>query len=141
MQTTPEPGVEANRRRDGASATRVWWVLVVVSGCAALVAFVLLLVSIGLIPEFFAADPYCASPAGLALQLEDNLYTSLVVGGFAALLSFGCAFTSRRSRSGSTRGARFTSSALLILSSLALVGLVCSFCGYTFSAFYGNCLG
>jgi hypothetical protein len=115
-------------------------VLVVVSGCAALVAFVLVFVSIGLISEWFAAGSSCGTWTSLALHVGDYYYTSLVVGGAAGLLSLFCAFAARRSRSGSTTGARRTASALLILSSLALVGLVCSF-GVFALASYGNCLG
>jgi hypothetical protein len=88
----------------------------------------------------FAADPYCATPAGHALQTIEEIHTSLLAGGAAGLLSLFCAFVVRRSGSGSTPGTRFTSSALQILSSLALVGLVCSFCGYHI-VWYSGCFG
>jgi hypothetical protein len=114
-----------------------WWVLVVVSCCAALVAFFLIYVSIRLTGEMFAADPYCATPTGHVLQTIEEIHTGLLAGGAAGLLSLFCAFVTRRSASSSTRGARRTSSALLILSSLALVG---SFCGYKIAS-QSDCFG
>jgi hypothetical protein len=139
VQATPEPGFESTGDLGSTSATIAWWMLVVVSCCAALVAFSLMSVSIRLSGELVAANPCFATPEGHALQISADIHTSLLAGGVAGVLSWYCAFFASHLASGPTRGPRRATSALalLMLSSLALAGLVGSFIWSIFASFCG----
>lgn len=134
MRTTPGPGFESNGRLDAASAPIAWYVLVVVSFCAALVAFSLMFVTLRLNDEMVAANPYCFTPVGHVLQLIADIHASLLACGAAVVLSWFCTLFARRSAFGSTPEAR---RALLMLSALALIGFAFSFGVYYLSSYAG----
>lgn len=143
MQTTEGPGFESNGRLGSTRALTAMWVLVVVSCCAALVAFAFVYVSFTRGGEVLAANPHCATPVGpmsFVRPMIERLQTAWLICGAAGLLSWSCAVIANRIASASTRGVRRTASTVLVFSSLALVGLAVSFGWYQVASF-GTCIG
>lgn len=116
------------------------WVLIVVSFCAFLVVFAFVHANVTLAGEMFAANPECATPAGPVLRMIDKLYTIWLAWGAAGLLSWSCAFIANRIASVSTYRARRIIHALLVLSSLTLIGLAFSAVLYEGTR-YSTCIG
>ena len=117
------------------------WTLVVVSCCAALVAFALVYVSFTQTREVFAVNPYCATPAGYMFFVRpmiQRLQTAWLISGAAGLLSWSCAFVARGRVSASTRGLGRTTTALLWLSSLAIVGCALAFGWYRLACYFAR---
>jgi hypothetical protein len=103
------------------------WVLVVVSCCAAVVALAFIYVSFTLGREAFALYADCYAQVEPRLSMIKELQATWLLWGIAGSFSWYCAYVARRRASASTRGLRHTTTALLWLSSLALVGFALAF--------------
>jgi hypothetical protein len=123
----------ADERRDAPSAPIAWYVLALGSFSAAVVACSLMFVTLGLNNEMVAAKDPCSSvtPAGRVFHIIADIHTSLLADGAAVVLSWGCTLLANRSAFGATPEQR---RALLVLSTLALVGCACSFGMYSLSS-------
>lgn len=98
------------------------WVLVVVSCCAALVAFAFIYVSATLAREAFALYAACDAPVEPRLSMIEELQATWLLWGIAGGFSWFCAFVARHRAPAPTHGLRRITTVLLWLSSLALVG-------------------
>lgn len=115
--------------------TRRLTLLMIVSCCAALVAFAFMYVSFTQAREVFAANPYCAKPVDdMVFVMTERLHIAWLLWGAAGGFSWACAFVARRIASASTRWER-TTLALLWLSSLALIGFALAFGWYQLACY------
>lgn len=121
--------------------TRRLTLLMVASFCAALVALAFVYVSVTQAREVFALNPYCATPAGAMFFVRtmiQRLQTAWLISGAAGLLSWSCAFVARRRASASSRGLRRTATALLWLSSLAIVSCALAFGWFQVACYFAR---
>lgn len=116
------------------------WVLIAVSFCAFLVVFAFVHANVTLAGEMFDVNPECATPTDPLLRMIDELYNIWLAWGATGLLSWSCAFFANRIASVSTHWARRITSALLVLSSLTLIGLAFSIVFYNVTQ-YTTCIG
>jgi hypothetical protein len=138
MQTTPGPGFGSNERLGSTRALKALWGLLVVSCCAALVAFACVYVNVTLAREIAIANPTCSGWG--PPDMIDQLHTTWLAWGAAGVLSWCCAFVAWIVASASTRGTRLATRTLLLLSTLALICLACSIGLFQMTG-YTSCLG
>ncbi len=116
------------------------WLLASISCCASLAAIALILLSFALGTEALRANPTCASNTP-AVAMAATLRIEWLAGAGCVVIAWLSAWLARRAAitpgvSSVSRAGR----AAHILSALALVGLILSFCYYTDSAF-AACIG